>query len=191
MASWSLNPISTRHFHPSQSPFTHPLCPAGDLKVKHRFVKEGRGDFGLNSFPMGTCLMSKPLDSTALATTQPRLVWQVGVASLSRLCLNTARRFAYPFAPALSRGLGVAGRNLWIECGGCGSRHNGYWCCGAGRRRFNRCAFRQNRLAARRLHRFDAIHLELHRPAMVWMHASFGFDSAFFVFLTLEFSMIK
>ena len=37
----------------------------------------------------------------------PRLAWQVGVASLSRLCLNTARRFAYPFAPALSRGLDV------------------------------------------------------------------------------------
>ncbi len=28
-------------------------------------------------------------------------------ASLSRLLLNTARRFAYPFAPALSRGMGV------------------------------------------------------------------------------------
>ena len=31
----------------------------------------------------------------------------VGVATLFRLVLNTARRFAYPFAPALSRGLGV------------------------------------------------------------------------------------
>jgi DHA1 family inner membrane transport protein len=36
-----------------------------------------------------------------------QLVWQVGVAMLGRLFLNTARRFAYPFAPALSRGLGV------------------------------------------------------------------------------------
>lgn len=32
---------------------------------------------------------------------------QVCTATLSRLLLNTARRFAYPFAPALSRGMGV------------------------------------------------------------------------------------
>jgi predicted MFS family arabinose efflux permease len=31
----------------------------------------------------------------------------VAVATASRIVLNTARRFAYPFAPALSRGLGV------------------------------------------------------------------------------------
>lgn len=37
----------------------------------------------------------------------PRLVWIIGVATLSRLSLNTARRFAYPFAPVLSRELGV------------------------------------------------------------------------------------
>ncbi len=36
-----------------------------------------------------------------------RLVLQLGVATLARFFLNTARRFAYPFAPALSRGLGV------------------------------------------------------------------------------------
>ena len=36
-----------------------------------------------------------------------RLAWQAGAATLCRLVLNTARRFAYPFAPALSRGLGV------------------------------------------------------------------------------------
>jgi len=35
------------------------------------------------------------------------LIWQIGVATLSRLFLNTARRFPYPFAPVLSRGLGV------------------------------------------------------------------------------------
>ena len=35
------------------------------------------------------------------------LVLQLGVATLARLFLNTSRRFAYPFAPALSRGLGV------------------------------------------------------------------------------------
>ena len=36
-----------------------------------------------------------------------RLSLQLGVATLTRLILNTARRFPYPFAPALSRGLGV------------------------------------------------------------------------------------
>jgi predicted MFS family arabinose efflux permease len=36
------------------------------------------------------------------------LAWRVGIATLCRLVLNSARRFAYPFAPALSRGLGVS-----------------------------------------------------------------------------------
>ena len=36
------------------------------------------------------------------------LVWKVCVVTLCRLVLNSARRFAYPFAPALSRGLGVS-----------------------------------------------------------------------------------
>jgi DHA1 family inner membrane transport protein len=35
------------------------------------------------------------------------LAWQAGTATLCRLVINTARRFAYPFAPVLSRGLGV------------------------------------------------------------------------------------
>lgn len=35
------------------------------------------------------------------------LAMKISAATLSRLCLNTARRFPYPFAPALSRGLGV------------------------------------------------------------------------------------
>jgi predicted MFS family arabinose efflux permease len=35
------------------------------------------------------------------------MVWKVGVAISCRLVLNTARRFAYPFAPVLSRGLNV------------------------------------------------------------------------------------
>ncbi len=37
----------------------------------------------------------------------PRLFWIIGTAVVSRVSLNTARRFAYPFAPVLSRGLGV------------------------------------------------------------------------------------
>lgn len=35
------------------------------------------------------------------------LVLQVAAATLARFFINTSRRFAYPFAPALSRGLGV------------------------------------------------------------------------------------
>lgn len=35
------------------------------------------------------------------------LGWVVATATISRILLNTARRFPYPFAPALSRGLGV------------------------------------------------------------------------------------
>lgn len=44
--------------------------------------------------------MISPNSSTPLAL-------QIGVASLCRFLLNTARRFPYPFAPALSRGLDV------------------------------------------------------------------------------------
>ena len=38
---------------------------------------------------------------------QRRLVVELAAAALARLFLNTARRFAYPFAPALARGLDV------------------------------------------------------------------------------------
>jgi DHA1 family inner membrane transport protein len=38
---------------------------------------------------------------------QLNIILPIGVATVSRLFLNTARRFPYPFAPALSRGLGV------------------------------------------------------------------------------------
>ncbi len=37
-----------------------------------------------------------------------RLIWIVGAATFTRLFINTARRFAYPFAPVLSRSLGVS-----------------------------------------------------------------------------------
>ena len=37
-----------------------------------------------------------------------RMIWIVGFTTLIRLFINTARRFVYPFAPALSRGLGVS-----------------------------------------------------------------------------------
>lgn len=35
------------------------------------------------------------------------LAWQASTATVCRLVINTARRFVYPFAPVLSRGLGV------------------------------------------------------------------------------------
>ncbi len=49
------------------------------------------------------------LRSTSLTSDQSvsGLIWKIVVATLCRLVFNTARRFAYPFAPALSRGLGV------------------------------------------------------------------------------------
>ncbi|CAB1059759.1 Uncharacterized MFS-type transporter [Olavius sp. associated proteobacterium Delta 1] len=39
--------------------------------------------------------------------TRSQLILKIGVVVICRLLLSTARRFAYPFAPALSRGLGV------------------------------------------------------------------------------------
>jgi len=36
-----------------------------------------------------------------------KLIFQLGAATLARLVINTSRRFVYPFASALSRGLGV------------------------------------------------------------------------------------
>lgn len=59
---------------------------------------------------------SKPFKDTFMpqnttAVTQDmqgsRFAWKVCVATLCRLSLNTARRFAYPFAPALGRGMSV------------------------------------------------------------------------------------
>lgn len=40
--------------------------------------------------------------------TTHRFLWQIGAAAFIRLLLNTARRFAYPFAPVLSRELRVS-----------------------------------------------------------------------------------
>jgi MFS transporter, DHA1 family, inner membrane transport protein len=65
------------------------------------------GRSAIGNFPeRGTVILS---DSLTLATrpTPRQLAEQVGVATFSRLLFNTARRFPYPFAPALSQGLGV------------------------------------------------------------------------------------
>jgi len=42
-----------------------------------------------------------------MGLTARKLTLQLGTATLARLIINTSRRFAYPFASALSRGLGV------------------------------------------------------------------------------------
>ena len=44
---------------------------------------------------------------TGFQKIQSNIILPIGVATVSRLFLNTARRFPYPFAPTLSRGLGV------------------------------------------------------------------------------------
>ena len=51
--------------------------------------------------------MSTDPVSETTANSVSRLTLSIVVTTLCRLVLNTARRFAYPFAPALSRGLGV------------------------------------------------------------------------------------
>jgi predicted MFS family arabinose efflux permease len=51
--------------------------------------------------------MSNPAVSEKASTSVTQLILAIVVTTLCRLVLNTARRFVYPFAPALSRGLGV------------------------------------------------------------------------------------
>ena len=51
--------------------------------------------------------MPKETASDKASTSVSRLTLSIVVTTLCRLVLNTARRFVYPFAPALSRGLGV------------------------------------------------------------------------------------
>ncbi|MFO7494789.1 MAG: MFS transporter [Desulfobacterales bacterium] len=51
--------------------------------------------------------MASSAGAPAAPSKRPSLASQVIVAVLCRLVLNTARRFPYPFAPALSRGMGV------------------------------------------------------------------------------------
>ncbi|NJN95569.1 MAG: MFS transporter [Anaerolineales bacterium] len=51
--------------------------------------------------------MTDQLTTVVAPTSMRQLVWQIGAATLNRFLFNTARRFPYPFAPALSRGLGV------------------------------------------------------------------------------------
>jgi len=52
--------------------------------------------------------MSPPIQDPLPSRRIQPLMRKVGVVVLCRLLLNTARRFAYPFAPLLSRGIGVS-----------------------------------------------------------------------------------
>lgn len=51
--------------------------------------------------------MSTPPDRPESLEPAARLVINVGAAGICKFILNTTRRFVYPFAPVLSRGLGV------------------------------------------------------------------------------------
>ncbi|MCB9099963.1 MAG: MFS transporter [Anaerolineales bacterium] len=51
--------------------------------------------------------MTEQLTTPAPESSSRKLGLEMTVAALARLLLNTSRRFAYPFAPALARGLGV------------------------------------------------------------------------------------
>lgn len=51
--------------------------------------------------------MAQQADKINQIPSRAQLILKIGVVVICRLVLNTARRFAYPFAPALSRGLGV------------------------------------------------------------------------------------
>lgn len=51
--------------------------------------------------------MAPPVQKNPLAISRRRLWGTLLSATFFRLVINTARRFAYPFAPALARGLGV------------------------------------------------------------------------------------
>jgi predicted MFS family arabinose efflux permease len=46
-------------------------------------------------------------DHSISSTSNDRLPVQIGAATLARFVINVSRRFLYPFAPAISRGLGV------------------------------------------------------------------------------------
>ena len=52
-------------------------------------------------------MTSRPSSSPESPAARHSLVFNLLIAGFSRLVLNTARRFAYPFAPEISRGLGV------------------------------------------------------------------------------------
>ncbi|MCB0166578.1 MAG: MFS transporter [Anaerolineae bacterium] len=51
--------------------------------------------------------MTEQLTTPMPESSSRKLGLEMTVAALARLLLNTSRRFAYPFAPALARGLGV------------------------------------------------------------------------------------
>jgi predicted MFS family arabinose efflux permease len=69
--------------------------------------KQSRKDPAGNPEGLPVGLTAKAPDRLKSQQSTARLVFRIGVATLCRLVLNTSRRFVYPFAPVLSRGLGV------------------------------------------------------------------------------------
>ena len=51
--------------------------------------------------------MPRQANKSIQSQSRSQLILKIGVVVICRLVLSTARRFAYPFAPVLSRGLGV------------------------------------------------------------------------------------
>jgi len=51
--------------------------------------------------------LQRKLQALADSRSGRRLVVELAASALARFVLNTARRFAYPFGPALARGLDV------------------------------------------------------------------------------------
>jgi len=52
--------------------------------------------------------LSKQIQKSTADRRVPLLALKIGLLTFARLLLSTSRRFAYPFAPVLSRGLGVS-----------------------------------------------------------------------------------
>ena len=52
--------------------------------------------------------MSEQIQKSATGRRVPLLALKIGLLTFARLLLSTSRRFPYPFAPVLSRGLGVS-----------------------------------------------------------------------------------
>jgi len=72
------------------------LYPGGLRSIKENTFK-----------PLKISDMSQPANNITQNQTRSQLILKIGVVVVCRLVLSTSRRFAYPFAPALSRGLRV------------------------------------------------------------------------------------
>jgi predicted MFS family arabinose efflux permease len=62
----------------------------------------------LNPLPFAVEIFFVMISDPSTEKSTIHMAWRIGAAIFCRLLLNTSRRFAYPFAPVLSRGLGVS-----------------------------------------------------------------------------------